>query len=250
MGNTDDPGNRIPEKVYDWVSSARRPVVFTGAGMSRESGLRTFRGSEGLWKEYRPEELATLEALKRHPEIVWEWYRERFVAADKVVPHDGHFAIVNFEKKQGRFPVITQNVDSLHQKAGSSDVIELHGSLRTASCMNEPGRKYSLTPQLLREIPPRCECGAILRPDIILFGEQLPEQEISRAFQIAGESDLMLVIGTSVLVYPSASLPWIILSNGGKVIEINIERTQLTGNPGVISIHSRAGEVLPEILED
>ena len=233
------------------VRGATDPVFFTGAGMSRESGLRTFRGTEGFWKQYRPEELASISALERHPDVVWEWYRERLLKAMDVEPNPGHYAIAAMEERSGRpVPVITQNVDNLHQRAGSTDVIELHGSLRTASCVAEPGRVFPLTVELLDEIPPRCPCGSVLRPDVVLFGEQLPAAELGRAMRLAEASDLAIVVGTSAVVYPAAAVPWLVLSNGGSVLEINVEKTALSRQPGVLFLEGRAGELLPALMEE
>lgn len=246
---SDDRVRRI-EEAAELLRGAASPLVFTGAGMSRESGLRTFRGEEGLWRQYKPEELATISALTRDPATVWEWYRERLVTTMDVRPNPGHLAIASMESRfDSPLPVITQNVDGLHQEAGSNDVIELHGSLRTATCMAEPGRSFPLTPELLATVPPLCDCGSILRPDVVLFGEQLPEAELMRAFRLAESSDLALVIGTSAVVYPAAAVPWTVLSNNGRVIEINPEDTPLSGQPNVISISGAAGEILPELME-
>jgi NAD-dependent deacetylase len=247
-GGVDDRVRRI-EEAAELLRSAESPLVFTGAGMSRESGLRTFRGEEGLWRQYKPEELATISALNRDPKTVWEWYRERLVTTVDVRPNPGHLAIAAMESRFESLPVITQNVDGLHQEAGSTDIIELHGSLRTATCMAEPGRSFPLTPELLSTVPPLCECGSILRPDVVLFGEQLPERELMRAFRLAESSDLALVVGTSAVVYPAAAVPWTVLSNNGRVIEINPEDTPLSRQPNVIAVTGTAGETLPELME-
>ncbi|MBD3368849.1 NAD-dependent protein deacylase [Candidatus Fermentibacteria bacterium] len=231
------------------LSESESPAAFTGAGMSKECGIRTFRGEEGFWREYRAEDLATPGALRKNPRLVWEWYRERLVRYGEVEPHEGYHALVEAERRLGSLPVITQNVDGLHHRAGSSEVVELHGTLRTVSCMEEPGRTYPLEPELLEELPPRCECGAVLRPDVVLFGEPLPVEAISRAIDLADSCDLMLVVGTSMVVFPAASIPYRTLSRGGHVLEINPEATPLSGEPGVLHVSGGAAETLPLLLE-
>ena len=237
-------------EAADMIKAAGSMVVSTGAGMSRESGVRTFRGEEGLWKEYRAEDLASIEGIRKDPALVWEWYRERLKACQELVPHAGYYALVSMQNGKGKLPLITQNVDGLHQKAGIEDVIELHGNLRTASCIDSCGvPSVRMTGDLFEKLPPRCSCGSILRPDVVLFGEQLPEQALSRAFRLADSCDLMMVIGTSMVVYPASSLPLIALRKGAKVIEINPEETPLSSLDGVLSLRCNAGSVLPEIVK-
>jgi NAD-dependent deacetylase len=231
------------------LSEAESPVAFTGAGMSKECGIRTFRGEDGHWREYRAEDLATLGAIRRNPRVVWEWYAERLIRYREVEPHEGYYALVEIEKRLGSLPVITQNVDGLHHRAGSSEVVELHGTLRTASCIEEPGRRYPLAPQLLEELPPQCECGAVLRPDVVMFGEALPVEAISRAINLADSCDLMLVVGTSMAVFPAASIPYRALSRGADVLEVNPDTTPLSGEPGVVHLPGGAAEQLSLLLE-
>ena len=237
------------EKAGRLLRESRRPVACTGAGMSRESGIRTFRGEEGYWRQYRAEDLASLEAIRADPETVWQWYSERLLHNARVLPHPGYHALVAIENRVGFLPVITQNVDGLHSKAGSSEVVELHGSLRTASCLNEPDRSFPLTPELLQDLPPRCPCGSVLRPDVVLFGEPLPALEMERAFRLARTCDLMLVVGTSMVVYPAAAVPYQALGSGVGVLEVNPEATALTGEPGVLSLRGAAGELLPRLAD-
>ena len=243
------PGSLIREAV-DMIETAELTVVSTGAGMSRESGVRTFRGEDGLWREYRAEDLASLEGIRKNPALVWEWYRERLKACQELEPHAGYYALVRIQNGKGIFPLITQNVDGLHQKAGIEDVIELHGNLRTASCIDSCGAPCVLmTEDLFEKLPPRCSCGSILRPDVVLFGEQLPEQALEKAFRLADSCDLMMVIGTSMVVYPASSLPLIALRRGAKIIEINPEETPLSSLDGVLSLRGTAGSILPEIVK-
>ena len=237
-------------RAAEMIAASKLPAVSTGAGMSRESGVRTFRGEEGFWKEHRAEDLASREGLRKDPVLVWEWYRERLMATEDLVPHPGYEALERIQLEKGKLPVITQNVDGLHQKSGLNDVIELHGSLRTASCLDGCGAsKVRMEEELFLELPPRCSCGSILRPDVVLFGEQLPREALERAFHIAGICDLMLVIGTSMVVYPASSLPLIALRRGVRVIEINTEETPLTELDGTLHIGGTAGKVLPEIVK-
>jgi NAD-dependent deacetylase len=237
-------------EAADLLRGSVLAVASTGAGMSRESGIRTFRGEEGFWKQYRAEDLASVEGIRKDPALVWEWYLERLRACDRLQPHMGYRALVTIQDAIGRLPLITQNVDGLNQKAGIRDVIELHGSLRTASCLEGCGRSpVPMTEDIFGEMPPRCPCGSVLRPDVVLFGENLPEQALKRAFRLAESCDSMLVVGTSMVVYPAAAIPIIALRNGARVIEINVEETPLSHLEGVLSLRGTAGAVLSEIAK-
>ena len=247
---TELSSEKLIDETIEILEAAEAPVISTGAGMSSESGVRTFRGEDGYWREHRAEDLASPEGLMKDPELVWKWYEERLKAYDDIQPHAGYYALVQLQERIGKLPVVTQNVDGLLQKAGLIDVIELHGSLRTASCMNICGAPpVPINEELFENLPPRCSCGSILRPDVVLFGEQLPEQALRRAFDLAESCDLMLVVGTSMLVYPASSLPLFVLRRGMPVIEINPEETPLTSLAGVTSIHGAAGEILPLLVE-
>ncbi|MCD4848429.1 MAG: NAD-dependent deacylase [Candidatus Aegiribacteria sp.] len=241
---------KLIDEAIEMLAGAEMPVISTGAGMSSESGVRTFRGEDGYWREHRAEDLASPEGLRKDPELVWKWYGERLKAYEDIQPHAGYHALAQLQERIVQLPVVTQNVDGLLQKAGLTDVTELHGSLRTASCMNRCGSPpIPITEELFESLPPRCSCGSILRPDVVLFGEQLPEQAMRRAFDLAESCDLMLVVGTSMLVYPASSLPLFVLRRGMPVIEINPEETPLTSLAGVISIHDAAGQILPLLVE-
>ncbi|MCD4708470.1 MAG: NAD-dependent deacylase [Candidatus Sabulitectum sp.] len=233
-------------RAIELVRKSIEPLVFTGAGMSRESGMRTFRGEDGLWNEYSPEQLSSISGLRSNPEVVWDWYRMRLMASEGVVPHAGYEALTYLQKEKGNLPVITQNVDGLHRLAGQTDVLEIHGSMRTASCLDGCGFSTELTSEVLKNIPPFCpDCGAILRPDIVLFGEPLPQEVILRSYRLAEKCDLMFVIGTSVQVWPAAGIPFTALDKGAVIIEINPVQTELPHNENVISIRRKAGEILP-----
>lgn len=244
-------GGTSLEEAFDRAASllaaSRSPSVFTGAGMSRDSGLRTFRGAEGWWRERRAEDLATPEALKREPVLVWEWYRDRLASLEGVEPHEGYRALARLEKRIGSLPVITQNVDGLHTAAGCTKVVELHGTVRTASCTRGCGFSLALDRRLLADLPPRCPCGAVLRPDVVMFGEPLPAGALEEALAIASSTDLMIVAGTSMVVFPAAGIPIAALSGGARIIEVNPEPTALSGRAGVIHIRAGAREALPRI---
>ncbi len=234
------------QRAIELIQESHRPVVFTGAGMSSESGMRTFRGDDGLWREYSPEKLSSLQGLLADPGVVWEWYRMRFMKTAGIVPHIGYEALTWLQKKKKALPVITQNVDGLHLEAGQTDVLELHGSMRSVSCVKKCGYRTPLTDRLVETLPPVCpDCGAILKPDIVLFGEPLDHDTISRAYLLAEECDLMLVIGTSVQVWPAAGIPFTALESGARIIEINPARTELPRSERVVSIRRKAGEILP-----
>lgn len=227
------------------VASARRILALTGAGISAESGVPTFRGAGGLWREYRPEDLATPEAFARDPKLVWEWYdwRRGLVAAAR--PNPGHRALAALAARHPGFTLVTQNVDGLHGLAGSPDVIELHGSLWRTRCLR-CGREREERRHPLPELPPQCECGGLERPAVVWFGEMLPRVAWDAAEVAAVECDLILVIGTSSVVWPAAGLVPIALKSGAAGIEVNPDGTPLSEQ--LLALRGPAGEVLPELL--
>ena len=203
-------------------------VVLTGAGISAESGIPTFRGPEGLWRNHRPEQLATPDAFNADPVLVWEFYAWRRGIIHQAEPNPAHHLLVEIERVSEDFTLITQNVDGLHQRAGSQNVIELHGSIWGMSCIN-CGSEWDDHQATLPEIPPTCpNCRGICRPAVVWFGESLPEDAISAAYTAASNSTTMLVIGTSAVVQPAASIPIIAQNAGAMLVEINIERTPLS----------------------
>ncbi len=228
------------------LTPAKTVSVLTGAGISAESGVPTFRGKDGLWKQYRAETLATPEAFSRDPKLVWEWYNWRRGIISGVEPNDGHRVLARWQDLLPSLAIITQNIDGLHQKAGSRDVVELHGNIWKLRCTDENTiHENRLFP--LQEIPPLCpECGALLRPHVVWFGESLDSQIISQAFQTSTVSEVMLVIGTSAIVHPAASLPLAAKDAGAKVIEINPDPTPLT-HLADISFRGKAGDILPAL---
>ncbi len=240
------------ERVAFEIKNSPYTTVLTGAGISAESGIPTFRGKNGLWNKYRPEELATPHAFERDPRLVWEWYAWRMRLVFSKEPNPGHKALAEMEKIGLVKSIITQNVDDLHERGGSRNVIHLHGELKEVICSNR-GCDYKIeTETILNEIEkklPTCpKCGSLLRPGVVWFGESLPTGELSKAFQEAEKSEIILVIGTSAVVQPAASIPLITKRKGGKIIEINPDTTSLTGVADV-SVRGGAGEVLTAVLE-
>ncbi|MCA9816684.1 MAG: NAD-dependent deacylase [Cyanobacteriota/Melainabacteria group bacterium] len=235
------------------IKNAGRLVVLTGAGASKESGIPTFRDAlTGLWANYNPEELATPEGFLRNPPLVWQWYDWRRQQLQEVQPNKGHYAIVELEGLIDHVAVITQNVDGLHQRAGSKDVVELHGSIERFSCfdhrhLKDPMQKieFGLTE------PPLCSydnCRSKMRPDVIWFGEALPEEALSRGFVECEKADVILVVGTSGIVQPAASLPFAGKRRGAFLIEVNPEETALTYGCDLF-LKGPGGEVLPALIE-
>jgi len=234
--------------VADLIAKSRHCVVFTGAGMSAESGVPTFRGSGGLWEKYRPEELATPEAFARDPVLVWKWYKWRQEIVYHARPNPGHYAVAKLEEAGVVKAVVTQNVDGLHQRAGSRRVIELHGSLWRARC-TKCGAVYRLE-KPVEEVPPKCpRCGSLLRPDVVWFGEPLPQEAWEEAVRLMAASDVVIVVGTSGVVYPAAYLPKLAKESGAAVVEINVEESAITPIADVF-IRGKAGEVLPSLAEE
>jgi NAD-dependent deacetylase len=226
---------------------ASRIAILTGAGISAESGLATFRGSGGIWARFKPEELANMEAFMRNPERVWEWYQYRRDVLDSAVPNPAHISLAEWEKHCTDFTLVTQNVDGLHQRAGSQNVVELHGNLQNNRCMDCGAESLEINIRFEGKIP-RCSCGGMLRPGVVWFGEMLPESAVRKAFQAAEACDLFLVIGTSAVVYPAASLPEIAHESGATVIEINPEPTSVS-RWATHSLRFNAGNVLPQLVE-
>jgi NAD-dependent deacetylase len=220
--------------------------VLTGAGISAESGVPTFRGKDGLWHNYRAEDLATPQAFERDPQLVWEWYdwRRGLIAACQ--PNAAHHTLVEMESHFDEFLLITQNVDGLHRLAGSQNIVELHGNIWGMRCTRAcrapwQDRRIPLTP-----IPPRCpSCGTLARPDVVWFGESLPGAVLDAAFTAAQRCQVMLVIGTSAMVQPAASLPLVALQQGAYVVEINPQATPLSQSVQE-SIRMAAAVALPE----
>ena len=220
-------------------------VALTGAGISAESGIPTFRGQGGLWRRYRAEELATPEAFARDPKLVWEWYDWRRGLIAGARPNPGHRALAELEARSRAFTLVTQNVDGLHRAAGSRNVIHLHGDIWTLRC-TRCGAEREDRSVPLAELPPHCPCGGLERPGVVWFGEALPEGAFERAVREVELADVVLVIGTSAVVWPAAGLGAVALRAGVPVIEVNPEATGYSAV--VLSIRGKAGEVLPRIV--
>jgi len=231
------------------LAAAGKVTALTGAGISTESGIPPFRGKGGLWERFDPMEIAHIDALMRDPARVWNiLVKEMKAIMDTANPNDGHKGLAKLEEMGKLKTIITQNIDGLHQAAGNTDVIEFHGTFAWQRCM-DCSRKYETRKVDISEIPPRCSCGGILRPDAVFFGEMIPQDAMWRSRQIASDCDVMLVVGTSAVVQPAALMPVVAKESGAKVVEINPERTPLTDEISDYLIMGGAGDVMNQIIE-
>jgi len=235
------------EKVVERLAQAKSLLVITGAGISAESGIPTFRGADGLWKNYRAEELATLDAFERDPVTVWQWYDWRRSIIGKAEPNRGHLAIKELEDMFENFLLITQNVDGLHGRTGIKNIVEIHGNLWRVRCTRE-GKISMLMDVPLNEIPPKCACGEVLRPDVVWFGESIPSYALDLSFNVLEQCDTLIVVGTSGVVYPVASFPQTVKDNGGYVVEVNVEPTPISAIADA-SLYGNSGDILPMIVK-
>lgn len=236
---------QIREKTLETLKNAASVAVLTGAGISAESGVPTFRGKDGLWNNYRAEELATPSAFAKDPKLVWEWYSWRRELIRDLEPNPAHHALSELENRFEQFSLITQNVDGLHNKAGNQKIVELHGNIWKVRCTKEG--KISWNDEKFSSLPPLCECGAVLRPDIVWFGEALPGDSISKALEQSRGTDFFFVVGTSGVVEPAASLPLVAKESGAYLVEINMEKTPLSGFMDDMYL-GKAGEILPSFV--
>jgi NAD-dependent deacetylase len=238
----------FPKGLISALRGSTRTVVFTGSGISAESGVPTFREAQtGLWARYDPQELATPEAFERNPGLVWDWYAWRRKLVAEARPNPGHLAISGMQEVFPDLTLVTQNVDGLHQRAGSREVIELHGNIRRTKCPLEgiAVEEYDDT-----ESPPVCpSCGTALRPDVVWFGEMLPPAALESASEASRGSDVFLSVGTSSLVYPAAALPFTALENGATLVEVNPGETPLTSRVDYV-LRGPAGDVLPRLIRE
>lgn len=236
--------------LRDALSAAESVVTLTGAGVSAESGIPTFRGPGGLWRNYSPQDLATPAAFARDPRLVWEWYDWRRGLIAEAQPNPGHLALVELERRvasgRGSFTLVTQNVDGLHDRAGSRNIAKLHGDIWLVRCVM-CGREERNEQVPLAALPPRCNCGGLLRPGVVWFGEVLPPKDWQRAFAASESAEIFLAIGTSALVYPAAGLVEVAQKAGARVAVINAEPTPLDAAADWI-FQGRAGEILPRLL--
>lgn len=238
-------------EIATWIRDARSIVVLTGAGVSAESGLSTFRDpEEGLWSKYDPMELATIDAFNANPELVTRWYHWRFTRAIDVEPNPGHHALAQIERLKHQhdsgFTLITQNIDGLHQRGGSSNVVEIHGTILTWRC-TKTGAERPLSEIEFDQFPIPSDTGGLMRPCVVWFGEQLPESAIRASFEALSDCDLFMSIGTSATVQPAASFIEVARENGARTVEINRDPTPITDEVD-LTVLGPSGLVLPEIV--
>jgi len=240
------------EHAAELIAAARKGVAFTGAGVSAESGIRTFRGEGGLWRQYDPFKVSSIDYFLEDPSAYWSVSKERYETYRQARPNPGHVALAAMEEAGILAAVVTQNTDGLHLQAGSTNVIELHGSGRTVACLDCGARepREDVQARLEREMPPRCKtCGGIhMKPTVVFFGEAMPPVAVERAFDAARGCDLMLVIGSSLVVYPAAGVPVTAAEAGAPLVIVNAEPTPLDEMAAAV-IRGRSGEVLPRLLE-
>src|ERR1700686_5434269 len=239
------------ERARELLSAARRGLALTGAGVSAESGIPTFRGEGGLWTQYDPIKVASIDYFMADPSAYWKVSKDRGRVALAAHPNPGHRALAALEAAGHLAAVVTQNTDGLHQEAGSRRVIEVHGSSRTVQCLDCGNReaRTDVQSRLEVEMPPRCKVceGSLLKPTVVLFGEAMPAAAVQEAFTLARNADVMLVVGSSLLVYPAADIPLMALRSGAPMIIINAEPTPFDELAEVV-IHGKSGEVLPELV--
>ncbi len=230
--------------IEDKIQRFRKIVFVTGAGISQESGIPTFRGKDGLWRNHDAMKLATINAFYDNPKLVWEWYNERRMNIFQAQPNPGHEAIAELEKYV-EVVVLTQNIDGLHQKSGSTKVLELHGSIVKIKCSVCDYKEEILTE--ISELPPLCKCGNILRPDVVWFGEPLPKDVWQNAINLASNCDLMIIAGTSLVVSPANTLPIYAKQNNATLVEINPEETEMSEEMDII-IRNTSAKSLPKLV--
>jgi NAD-dependent deacetylase len=233
------------EKARAAVQGAKRIAVLTGAGVSAESGIPTFRSNGGFWRNNRFQDLATPEGFARDPKFVWQWYEERRRGIAATRPNAGHEALARLEERTPDFTLITQNVDGLHDAAGSKNVIKLHGDIWTLRCTKCGAERVSR--EELNDLPPNCKCGGMERPGVVWFGEDLPPGAIERAAEAVQRAEVLIVAGTSAQVYPAAGLIPLALRHGATVIEINPEETDFSGEV-TIALRGTSADILPQLV--
>ena len=235
-------------KMFDTVAQklkgSKKIVFVTGAGISQESGIPTFRGKDGYWRKYDPMKLASIDAFYDDPKLVWEWYDDRRKNILDVKPNEGHFAISQMEEFKD-VVILTQNIDGLHQRSGSTNVLELHGSIIRIKC-TVCDFIDNIT-ENFESLPPKCKCGGMLRPDVVWFGEPLPQNIWQSAIKEASICDVMIIVGTSLVVSPANTLPVYAKQNGAILIEVNPEKTVMS-NDMALSIQATSVGVLPKML--
>jgi NAD-dependent deacetylase len=228
------------------IARAGSVVAFTGAGISKESGIPTFREKDGLWSRYRPEQLASREGFLADPGLVWRWYRWRLQTAREKSPNPGHYALADLERLLPKFILVTQNVDNLHRRAGSREIVELHGNIEHYRCFDysHPAEESSDW----GDEPPICHCGSVIRPNVVWFGEPLPGPELECAFRESQMCDLFLVVGTSGVVVPASLLPGLAKQVGAKLVEVNVAPSDITPTADIF-LQGEAGRILPDLVK-
>jgi NAD-dependent deacetylase len=230
------------------IYNSKLTLALTGAGISVESGIPDFRSAGGLWAKFNPEDYATITAFKEDPEKVWMMLKEMDGLLEQAKPNKAHLGMGELEKMGYLHYIITQNVDNLHQEGGATNVIEYHGNSSTLSCL-WCGKTYTAE-EKRGEYPPRCECEKILKPDVVFFGEAIPTQALNKSYLLASSAEALMVAGTSAVVSPANTIPGITKQNGGKIIEINKERTHLTDTLSDVFIQGGAGEILEALVAE
>lgn len=236
---------KFSETLINRLRSAKTVSALTGAGVSAESGVPTFRDPGGIWEQFRPEQLANFEAFISNPDFVWQWYQHRREIMQSVEPNPGHYALAQMEKFFPEFYLITQNIDNLHRRAGSKNITELHGNIERNYCIN--CRKYYNKISFEEKTVLRCGCGGLIRPDVVWFGELLPAEAMSFSEKCTQASDVFFTIGTSAEVYPAALLPLIAKKSGAYVVEINMKSTAISCDVDEV-IQGKSGEILQELV--
>jgi NAD-dependent deacetylase len=238
---------QINKNFIQILTSAKSIIFFTGAGISAESGIPTFRGKEGIWNKLKPEELASFDAFLRNPKLVWEWYNHRKKIIHQSQPNPGHIAIAEMQNIFPDVTVVTQNIDNLHRRAGSKTIYELHGNIERNFCI-KCKTFYNEELDFSKGVP-KCKCGGLIRPDVVWFGEYLPEDQFNASEKASRHCDVFFIVGTSAVVYPAANLIFVAKQNGAYLAEVNIEDTEVSGLAD-ISFFGASGKILPEILDE
>jgi NAD-dependent deacetylase len=232
------------------IIQSKKTIAFTGAGISVESGIPDFRGAQGLWQKYDPEEYAHIQSFHSNPEKVWRMLKDMFSLVMNAKPNPAHIGLAELEQMGFLSSIVTQNVDGLHQAAGSRNVIEFHGTHRTLSCL-KCSKKVNGDSLTMKDLPARCpQCSSLLKPDVVFFGEPIPWQAQMLSLKESKSCTAVLVVGTSAIVYPAATIPIMAKERGATVIEINLESTPLTSQVSDYLICGAAGEIVPAIVEE
>ena len=235
---------QIDESLIEKLKAARSVVFFTGAGISAESGIPTFRGKDGIWNKLKPEELANFDAFMRNPDLVWEWYNHRKKIIHESQPNPAHLAIAEMQNYFD-VTVVTQNIDNLHRRTGSKNIFELHGNIERNYCV-KCKKFYNEELDFSNGIP-KCECGGLIRPDVVWFGEYLPQDQFKGGEEAANNADIFFIVGTSAVVYPAAGLVHTAKQSGAVLVEVNVVETEVSSIVDY-SFIGKAGEILPIIL--